>query len=460
MRKVAHSRRLLLKGAVAGVAVQLGIPLLGSMLNNAGTALAQGEALPKRFILWFYGNGVLLPRWVPQTDGVAWQLSEQLMPFAPVKDYLNVVTGMDVTFPSGEEHHTGGIALRTGMDVVDITTSANTTAASTVKGPSLDQIAAGVLGTTRFKSLEVGVLRADTIAEGDGILYASHNGSSSPNPPELDPAQVFNRVFGPGFAAPSDGNAGAAAPVDLTISFRRSVLDAVLADLDSLKPRLGADDLVRIEQHATSIREIEKRLAPAGGYVGPACRQPSTPASYGEVSGVEAYTAVNQLMSDLVVTALACDQTRAINFQYSGVGNVNAYEAITGTTKGHHFLTHDNDEASVNKVMIFIMQQFAYLLQALKATPEGSGNLLDQTAAVALTEVSEGWSHSIKGMPILIAGRAGGALRYPGVHHRSSTGEMASIPLLSTLRSVGVPMASFGEGPMQTSEGLSAIEAS
>lgn len=459
MAKTDHSRRRLLQGALAGIGVQVALPTLDFMLNPHGTALAQGQPLPKRFLLWFYGCGVLLKRWVPTTTGAGWALSEQLMPFADVKDYLNIVTGTDVTF-ANDSHHTGGIAQRTGMDRTEDKAGEQ----STVKGPSVDQIAAqAIAGTTRFASLQLGVLRTNQTGEGDGVLYASHNGPNSPNPSELDPAKVFNRVFGAGFAPPS----GAAptpsqpAPADLTLELRKSVLDAVLLDVDTLKPRLGSQDLARLDQHATNIREIEKRLIPAASPVtaGVGCSQLSAPMSYGSVLGVDAYVAVNKLMSDLTVMALACDQTRSIAYQFCGVGNHDVFEVFTGTSEDYHTLGHNGDEVNVNKIIIFIMQQLAYLLSALKATPEGAGNLLDQSALLALTEIAEGASHEINDMPILLAGKAGGALRYPGVHYRSTSGEVATIPILSALRAVGVPMSSFGEGVMQTSQGLSQIEA-
>ncbi len=72
----------------------LPLPLLDSYLNEHGTAFAQGAPLPKRYVTWFFGNGILPPLWVPAATGVgdAWQLSEQLAPLAPVKDYLTVIS--------------------------------------------------------------------------------------------------------------------------------------------------------------------------------------------------------------------------------------------------------------------------------------------------------------------------------------------------------------------------------
>ena len=52
------SRRAILRGALGGSIVGLGLPLLEQMLNSHGTALAAGSALPKRYGLFFWGEGL------------------------------------------------------------------------------------------------------------------------------------------------------------------------------------------------------------------------------------------------------------------------------------------------------------------------------------------------------------------------------------------------------------------
>src|SRR4051794_41031669 len=85
-------RRALLRGAGAAI----GLPLLDAMLNNNGTALAQGAALPKRMGVFFFGNGVILSRYRPTTTGSNWELSPAMAPLANVKSYINAVTGYSV----------------------------------------------------------------------------------------------------------------------------------------------------------------------------------------------------------------------------------------------------------------------------------------------------------------------------------------------------------------------------
>ena len=104
------------------------------------------------------------------------------------------------------------------------------------------------------------------------------------------------------------------------------------------------------------------------------------------------------------------------------------------------------------------MEQFAHMLETLKAIPEGDGNLLDSCCILASTDTSDGRGHSIDDYPILVAGRAGGALKYPGIHYRSTSGENTSKVLLSLVRAMGLQLNEFGGGGGRVSDSLSAIE--
>jgi hypothetical protein len=67
-----------------------------AMLNSTGDALAQGGALPTRFLTWFYGNGVDLNKWEPDNPGSSsWNPSVLRQDIADVKDYVTVCTGLD-----------------------------------------------------------------------------------------------------------------------------------------------------------------------------------------------------------------------------------------------------------------------------------------------------------------------------------------------------------------------------
>ena len=85
-----------------------------------------------------------------------------------------------------------------------------------------------------------------------GAKGLSYNSAESLNPPESNPVEIFNRLFGAGFRAP-----GEEPIIDPKLALRRSVLDAVLGDANKLRQRLGMADQARLDQHLTGIRELE-----------------------------------------------------------------------------------------------------------------------------------------------------------------------------------------------------------
>src|SRR5260221_486957 len=109
-------------------------------------------------------------------------------------------------------------------------------------------------------------------------------------------------------------------------------------------------------------------------------------------------------------------------------------------TGGDHDRTHTEagTQPLVSASRIFIMQCFADLLLALKGITEGAGNVLDNTVILGSSDVADGHDHTLTDYPLIVAGKAGGFLKYPGVHYRSTTAENASTVLLTVLRAAGV----------------------
>jgi hypothetical protein len=452
------SRRAMLRGALGGAAVTVGLPPLEAMLNLHGTALAGGRPLPRRLGVWFWGNGVRLDKWVPKERGRRWKITEQLAPLAAFKKYINVVSGMNIHTGNEQGHHAGTVGILSGCPMVSQPhpTSAY---ASTFSGPSIDQVAADVIGrATPFRSLEVGVSRRVTENEGTTLLYLSHRGPDNPNPPEYDAEAVFDRLFGAA-GRPGTGAAPGQSALASSRALGRSVLDVVAEDARALERQVGANDRRRLDQHLDNIRDIEKRVITE--WRRPAqCQVGAWPATFREEDGKEPLAEINEAMSRLVAVALSCDMTRVFSVMFSGSVANTIYWQV-GEDKNHHQFTHDEpgDQPIVHAATIFIMKQFARLLEHLRSTPDGAGNLLDSCAILASSDTAQGKEHTIKDYPILVVGRARGALKYPGIHHRSDKGENATRVLLSVLRAAGVALPELGKRGGKVDESLTAIEA-
>jgi hypothetical protein len=438
------SRRTILRGMLQGTAVSVALPPLEAMFNSGGTAYAAGGGLPLRFGLFFWGNGTLPDRWTPTGEGTDWALSEQLEPLAGVKDWITVVSGMSLHTDNIYPHTSGAAGMLSGSNLKAYEDGRQD---GTFEVPSIDQIIASEIGgDTIYRSLETGVLPGT-----DGFSY---NGPNNRNPPELSPLAFYERIFGASFREPGEEGV-----VDPKLALRRSVLDAVMGDIERVNGRVGAADKIRLDQHLTGVRELELRLArlqedPPNLE---ACARPDMPAAeFPEFEGRHPIRDIHRAMTDLLVMAVACDQTRVFSHWFSDPLN---NKLFPDATMGHHSLTHDEpgEQPEVNMVTQFIMGEFAYMVEQLAAIPEGDETLLDHMVLLGTSEHGRGQTHSFDDMPIVLAGNASGALRQ-GIHHRSFTGENASHVLLSLVRAMDISAPSFGVGDGEVSDGLSAIE--
>lgn len=435
-------RRTILRGLLGGAVVTVGLPPLEAFLDLTRKAGATcGGVIPRRFGLFFWGNGNRPEQWLPIGEGESWELSEELAPLVNVKDRITVVSGMSVKTGNVTPHTSGVAGLLTGAAEIE---SGGT---MTFARASIDQYIAGkVGGETIYSSLQ-------TSASGASGL--SYNGPNSQNPPESSPYALFERVFGAGFRLPGEEGV-----VDPTLGLRRSVLDAVMADVNTLKGRVGAADAIRLEQHLDGVRELEQRLArlqedPPNLE---SCSMPDEPLpDYPDVDGRPQLAARSRAMIDLVAMALACDQTRVFGHWFTDpVTDV----LFDGATAGHHSLTHNEagEQPEVHDITVQVMEEFAYLVEKLASIPEAEGSLLDNCVVLATSEVSEARLHSVEDMPVVIAGGGCGALR-TGYHYRSYTGENVTKVMLTLVRAMDIPDTSYGEGEGLVTDGLSEIEA-
>lgn len=435
------SRRTLLRGAGAAVA----LPALDVMLNSHGTAFAQGMAFPKRFVVWFFGNGVLKSKWIPAQTGGNWQLTEQLQPLVDasrgidLKSYVSVVSGYNIKTPNDRGHHNGVAAMLSAAPFIPLTPTGGAGYSSKFGAKSIDQIAADTIGApTTFKSLQLAISKRYTTGEGPTLQYLSHRGPDAPMPQETNPAALFNRLFS-GFT-PKD-------PTDPRDRLRVSVLDAVKDDAKKLQTKLGAGDRQRLDQHLTSISEVRSQILALPPVITSSCAVPPNVTNTNQdVGGVEQYATVNKLFSDMLSLAFACDLTRVATYQFSGsVGGHCFKDLAPGQPRDNeHAITHDAaQQDKVNESVKFTMQCFAYTLNQMKKSIEGTGNVLDQSCVLATSDLTEGFDHSINDYPILVAGKAGGRLK-AGIHERGSGGPNTSNVLLSCLQAVGTGVTSVG----------------
>ena len=126
---------------------------------------------------------------------------------------------------------------------------------------------------------------------------------------------------------------------------------------------------------------------------------------------------IAKLQSDLLVHALVTGQTRVASYMLTKCQGLSRFPWLGYTAARHHDYTHADGKApgfdgpSGQRIMRDIcrwhVEEFAYLVAKLKATPEGDGTLLDNCCLLFVHEHAEANSHKNNGLACIVAGHAG-----------------------------------------------------
>jgi hypothetical protein len=436
------NRRTLLRGLMQGSTVAVGLPLLDIFLDGNGELLAAtgAPAAPVRFGTWFWGLGVNPARWFPDKVGADYDLKVELEPIKGYQKKINILSNFNAPLDGKPNlpHGSGGPAIRTGRAIA---------AERGLPGESFDVTIGDVIGTrTRFRSL-------DLSASGGASNSLSGRGGGNLNPSETSAAGMYARIFGTGF---KDPNSATFTP-DPVVMARRSVLSAVTDQRQALDVRLGAADKQRLDQYFTSIRQLEKQLDVELTKPEPlqACVVPKgSPAPSPMTSEIETVVTNHQLMVDMLVIALACDQARSFNLNFNqGASSLTR----KGSTITHHQLTHeeilDNRLGYQPEATYFvnrIMEGWAYLVKKMDEVKEGDRTLLDNSLVFAHSETEFAKFHTIDNIPMMTAGSGGGRIK-TGLHINGG-GTPVSRAGLTLQQVMGVSVDRWGTGSMETNK--------
>jgi len=411
-------RRTMLRGLGASLA----LPLLDGMIP-ALTARAQTAAAPvHRFGVVYVPNGMVMENYTPATEGPSFELSPTLQALAPFRSQTTVLSGLDCIPSAGRPG--GAHAKASTRYLTDISPPTSETWLDA--GISVDQILANQLGSqTQLASLELAIESSDTAGACDvGFACAYTNtiawrSANTPLPMQHNPRAVFERLFGD--AGSTDARARLA-----RIRQQRSVLDSVRQEIAGLRRELGAGDQGKLTEYLDSVRDVERRIERAESQSGrelPVLDRPAgAPASYDDHV---------KLMFDLEVLAYQLDLTRVITIMLGREFSGMTYPQV-GVPDAHHPVTHHALEpekiAKVAKINAYHVQLYSYLLEKLRATPDGDGSLLDHVTLMYGTGLSDCNAHSVTNVPVVLTGGGAGWLK-GGRHIRYNSLPLANLHL-------------------------------
>jgi hypothetical protein len=403
MKPVVLSRRSLLRGA-SGVAIAL--PWLEAMRD--AQAAEVGSA--KRFVAVYQPGGTVLNQWTPTGTETEVTLSPILSPLTPIAHEVIVLSGLSMLSAIGEQRQSGIIALLTGTPQGQ--------AGQFAKGPSLDQVLAGVASTGKLlpsleQAIRWGTGKANGMVHAGDIVNFADDATFSPKPPRLDPEEVWSTLFG----------ALEVSPPGSSTERGRSVLDYLERRYETVALRLGARDRARLEQHLERIRELELTAGELSSTA--ACAQPTLvdTSDYDPASGLDSAPAgtirdletdaaipkVGRFMTDMLVMALSCDMTAVATLQWSDVESMHTFPWL-GLPETHDYYRNGGGFHPVEcaQIATWYSEQHAYLLQLLDQVDLGGHTLLDESVVFFGTEIQDPANHSKQNMPFLLAGGGGG----------------------------------------------------
>ena len=358
------------------------------------------------------------------------ELTPTMQPLDPLKEKVTLITGLDRDFQPGTDVHAQCASC--------FLTSAAPHSVKSSPYPqarTLDHIVAEELGReTPFRTLEFSSNSHRDNKESIQFDNISWYGTEHVAPSMRDPRKAYRRLFG-----------------TREVEAFRNITDLVLDDAHSLKRSLGYSDQQKFNEYFDSIRTIEiqaDRLEKMKGDL----------EKVGLAEPADAHLPRGEyirLMGDLMVVAL---QTGLTNVASLMVGPERwdtpyLYESLFDKPRSHHQMSHNQGKfiADLEKVDLFHMEQFAYLLAKMDAIEEVDGSsLLDNTIFTYGSGLGDGATHQYSALPIIVAGSGGGCLK-TGTHINLSetTGPVARVNGNYVNPGQGLPLANLWLTQMQ-----------
>lgn len=320
------------------------------------------------------------------------ELTSTMQPLKPHVNDITLVTGLDRTYKNGQDVHAQGASCYLTSVSPE---QAERLGLAHPNGRTLDQVIGDQVGfSTAYNTLEIscnGFTAPKEPIEFDNISWY---GPGKIAPSIREPRKLYERLF-------------------LNESYRSHVADVtdlVLADALSLSRRLGSEDRRTLDEYMSMVRSIELRITKMDRML----------------SGVDIKVPQNEvlprgeyirLQMDLMLLAFQMGITNVSTFMI-GPERWDAtlmYEGVFDAPVQHHNMTHNqkgDGYKELQKIDIFHMQQFAYLIKRLKEIPEVDGSRMIDNSLVAFgAGLGDGATHQYYDLPMLLAGRAQGQIK-------------------------------------------------
>ena len=346
----------------------------------------------------------------------------------PLKEHhkdVTLVTGMDRTFKNGQDVHAQGASCY-------LTSVSPEQAAEKgwkyPNGRSLDQFIGDRVGRGNIlKTLEISCNGFAKPKEDIYFNNISWYGPGKIAPSIKDPQKLYERLF----------------MADSYQSHLTEVTDLVLEDAKSLSRKLGNEDKQTLNEFMEMIRNIEIRIARQKKMINDAdIRIPKS-----EILPRGEYI---RLQADLMLLAFQMGITNISTFMI-GPERWDAtllYEGVFPKPVQHHNMTHNqkgNGWKELQKIDIFHMEQYAYVISRMKEIKEADGSsMLDNSLVTYGAALGDGATHQFFDLPFMIAGKGQDQIKQ-GRFIQCKSGTLNSNMWLSLAKLMGVEIDNFAD---------------
>ena len=360
------------------------------------------------------------------------ELTSTMQPLGTHKSDITLITGLDRTYKDGQDVHAQGASCYlTSLSPEQ----AKRQGIAHPNGRSLDQVIGDAVGQASiFNTLEIscnGFTDPKEPIEFDNISWY---GPGKIAPSIREPRKLYDRLF-------------------LRDSYRKHIADVsdlVLADANALTKKLGYDDRATMNEFMEMIRGIELRIERMDKLLSDVdIKVPSN-----EVLPRGEYI---RLQMDLMLLAFQMGITNVCTFML-GPERWDAtlmYEGVFDMPVQHHNMTHNqkgDGYKDLQKIDIFHMQQYAYLIRRMKEIQESDGStMLDNSLIAYGAGLGDGATHQFFDLPMIVAGKAQGQIKQ-GRFIKMPSGTLNSNLWLTIAQLMGLEIDSFADSTGVISE--------
>ena len=409
---MSYTRRNFVKGLSLGAGLPVLAPILSQLEIQAAAASGVAVTLPKRFVFVAPSSGIMPEEVAPPAlvstgpdQSLNLPLAEQKLlpvmePFESLKDYLSIIQGVSGKMcAGGHTSNYGALGAWRAPGEKGAPPPKRATVdsmLSTMYPAAVNHLATALTGGWGSRITE-------------GVVYPdiSAAGPQKTVPFQASPDIVFEQLFGT--VASQDRYSAQ------KLASKKNLLDFMSNDVRKTQKALPSEERTKLDHYLDALEGLQDQDVKI------AALRKSLEKNVPEFT--DKYTAEEPELRqeahfDLIAAALISGITNVVTMKMDSSATI--YRGLGVSEKSVHGIGHNessNGKTGLECRAIVRQHHFeilARLANQLKAVPEGTGNMLDNTMIVYISPAGDRHHGKMDSWPMVILGGCGGRLKLPG----------------------------------------------